>query len=462
MRLTPAVRDALPDRGHAILLGNAGVAVQRAIAESAHDVTLLRAMVPDGIEVLGSIGCSPDATKSIAYGPFCTRHRPTWEVADAPAVVYVRAELTLVNEPDIDWTKLHFRVPASNDIIFIMDSAPDEVVKGDGVVDVECYLAPKPKNEIRFESPDHTYSLACCIAASASSWKTVADTITRRFKAQLLSQRHYGVFVPPCLEFPLICPLDMSFAERSTVHRVFGLPTRPLLRPLCLQPIPTKRLISPHRECVRPHWMPRGNIVGVENDYEYCHYMQSFDGSDIDDKGWGCMYRSLQGVVSFFRMNYYTAKALPRLLDIQKVLKEKDYAHSDLQVGAKTWIGTQESALFINEYLGSNFVCKTIHCPSIDDLKDQTNEFVRHFTTHGTPILAGVGRWAYSIYAICEMDGEAAYLVVDPHYIGAEDIKVILSKGWVGWKNAEFFQKNAQGGSFNFVLPMLPVNEDAL
>ena len=29
---------------------------------------------------------------------------------------------------------------------------------------------------------------------------------------------------------------------------------------------------------------------------------------------------------------------------------------------------------------------------------------------------------------------EVAYLIVDPHYTGKDELKPILSKGWVGWK----------------------------
>ena len=29
---------------------------------------------------------------------------------------------------------------------------------------------------------------------------------------------------------------------------------------------------------------------------------------------------------------------------------------------------------------------------------------------------------------------QVAYLIVDPHYTGKDDLKAILSKGWVGWK----------------------------
>lgn len=40
----------------------------------------------------------------------------------------------------------------------------------------------------------------------------------------------------------------------------------------------------------------------VKGSYEYYHYMQQ----DINDKGWGCAYRSLQTLCSFFQLNHLT------------------------------------------------------------------------------------------------------------------------------------------------------------
>lgn len=45
----------------------------------------------------------------------------------------------------------------------------------------------------------------------------------------------------------------------------------------------------------------------VKGSYEYCHYRQD----DFDDTGWGCAYRSLQTVFSWFLHQHYTTQPIP-------------------------------------------------------------------------------------------------------------------------------------------------------
>lgn len=40
----------------------------------------------------------------------------------------------------------------------------------------------------------------------------------------------------------------------------------------------------------------------------------------FDDSGWGCAYRSLQTIWSWFRAQHYTTKPVPSHKEIQKVL----------------------------------------------------------------------------------------------------------------------------------------------
>ena len=50
-----------------------------------------------------------------------------------------------------------------------------------------------------------------------------------------------------------------------------------------------------------------GSFHLVQGSYDYHHYMQD----RFDDSGWGCAYRSLQTICSWFRIQQYTAKASP-------------------------------------------------------------------------------------------------------------------------------------------------------
>jgi hypothetical protein len=50
-----------------------------------------------------------------------------------------------------------------------------------------------------------------------------------------------------------------------------------------------------------------GQVYLVDGAYEYYHYMQD----KFNDAGWGCAYRSLQTIVSWFRLQKYTSKPVP-------------------------------------------------------------------------------------------------------------------------------------------------------
>ena len=49
--------------------------------------------------------------------------------------------------------------------------------------------------------------------------------------------------------------------------------------------------------------------------YSYHHYMQD----DVDDNGWGCSYRALQTLISWFRFKGFTNKPIPTHVAIQQV-----------------------------------------------------------------------------------------------------------------------------------------------
>lgn len=45
----------------------------------------------------------------------------------------------------------------------------------------------------------------------------------------------------------------------------------------------------------------------ISGHYDYYHYMQD----RFNDSGWGCAYRSLQTIVSWFKLQRYTSKPVP-------------------------------------------------------------------------------------------------------------------------------------------------------
>mmetsp|Transcript_80823 Transcript_80823/g.228765 ORF Transcript_80823/g.228765 Transcript_80823/m.228765 type:complete len:561 (+) Transcript_80823:76-1758(+) len=252
-------------------------------------------------------------------------------------------------------------------------------------------------------------------------------------------------------------------AAREGYHRLLRLPLSPLLLPECAvpwggdgHPRATGKPVRPHSDCgARPSWWKGGEqscVAFVQGCYEYSHYMQD----NFDDNGWGCAYRSLQTCVSWYRMQFYTPKDVPNITDIQTQLKHIDEAHKDLRVGGKTWIGTIEGMYLLQDYLGVE--CRMLYCQDAADLATQAPQLLRHLESQGTPVMMGAGQKAFTLVGLCHdgASGECAFLIVDPHYTGADDMKTILQKGWVGWKNLAFFEKEAGGGFINCCLPQVP------
>ena len=68
-----------------------------------------------------------------------------------------------------------------------------------------------------------------------------------------------------------------------------------------------------------PFAVKEGRAWLVHGDYAYHHYMQD----RFNDDKWGCAYRSLQTLVSWFRMQGYTDKPVPTHRQIQQVFKYK-------------------------------------------------------------------------------------------------------------------------------------------
>ena len=54
----------------------------------------------------------------------------------------------------------------------------------------------------------------------------------------------------------------------------------------------------------------------VQGVYSYHHYMQD----RMEDNGWGCAYRSLQTICSWFQQQGYTERPVPSHREIQQVL----------------------------------------------------------------------------------------------------------------------------------------------
>ncbi|KAF2982565.1 hypothetical protein EK904_008563, partial [Melospiza melodia maxima] len=186
----------------------------------------------------------------------------------------------------------------------------------------------------------------------------------------------------------------------------------------------------------------------VQGVYSYHHYMQD----RIDDSGWGCAYRSLQTICSWFKHQGYMDRPIPTHKEIQQALVDAGDKPAAF-VGSRQWIGSIEVQLVLNQLFG--ITSKILFVSQGSELALQGRELANHFKTEGTPIMIGGGVLAHTILGVAwnETTGHIKYLILDPHYTGGEDLHVILEKGWCGWKGPEFWNKDAY---YNLCLPQRP------
>ncbi|XP_054153879.1 ufm1-specific protease 2-like [Oppia nitens] len=206
-------------------------------------------------------------------------------------------------------------------------------------------------------------------------------------------------------------------------------------------------LLSVHNG-LKESGIKNGQIYCVSGDYTYHHYMQD----RIDDNGWGCAYRSLQTIISWFRHQSYIDKPVPTHKDIQQALVDVGDKEPSF-IGSRQWIGSQEVSYVLSHLYG--ITSKIMFVNSGAELSNKGRELAHHFTSNGTPIMIGGGVLAHTILGVdfSETTGDIKFLILDPHYTGSEDLITIQKKGWCGWKGTTFWDKNS---FYNLCLPQRP------
>ncbi|CAK9872819.1 unnamed protein product [Sphagnum jensenii] len=193
----------------------------------------------------------------------------------------------------------------------------------------------------------------------------------------------------------------------------------------------------------------------IAGSYEYYHYLQD----RFDDNGWGCAYRSLQTIISWFRLQHYTSITVPTHREIQECLVEIGDKEGSF-IGSQEWIGAIELSFVLDKLLG--VTSKILSVRSGAEMPSKGRELALHFRTQGTPVMIGGGVLAYTLLGVDfnELTGEIMFLILDPHYTGGEDLKSIRNGGWCGWKGTittngqQFFLANK---FYNLLLPQRPI-----
>uniref|UniRef100_A0A0K0FKB9 Ufm1-specific protease n=1 Tax=Strongyloides venezuelensis TaxID=75913 RepID=A0A0K0FKB9_STRVS len=192
----------------------------------------------------------------------------------------------------------------------------------------------------------------------------------------------------------------------------------------------------------------QGECVTIKGNYEYRHYLQD----NFNDSGWGCAYRSFQTVWSWFLLQNFTDRPIPTHREIQQCLYDIGDKDSTF-IGSKRWIGSTEISFCLDSMLGIN--SRILSVSSGSQMNELAREIIHHFKNNGAPIMVGGGQLAHTIIGIDfnDLTGECAFLILDPHYTGNDDIQTIIKKGWCGWKDMKFWDKSS---FYNLLLPINP------
>ncbi len=357
------------------------------------------------------------------------------------------------------------------------------------------------KNQARYAmsklsqvSLDPSKSYALCFLSFTLPLLPAPNVVSR-----LLEMNDKGIY-RECL------PDDIAKAERRMIHEKLLLPTtRPFFRLQASNEIEslneTKESSFPFRiktddkqiksssstanveatpPLISPHIVPstgrvverkqtlKGNVLDIEDvfvsgPYQYYHYMMQ----NVNDKGWGCAYRSLQTIMSWFYLNHFTNVEPLSIRDIQSALVSLGVESSSF-VGSKKWIGSQEVGWILDDLLGVS--CSYVSCASADDIIASAGKMVDHFKNNGSPILLTGNNLALTILGIAwnKKTREAlAFLILDPHYTGPDNLNDIQNlhsqmEGYsaipCGWRIPSEMNFSKQGTTYMIGFPMNPQN----
>lgn len=195
----------------------------------------------------------------------------------------------------------------------------------------------------------------------------------------------------------------------------------------------------------------------VDGFYGYYHYLQQ----GMNDKGWGCAYRSLQTLSSWLFLQHYTQQRYLSHEQIQSALVKMGDKPARFQ-GSTEWIGSLEVGYVLDELFGVTF--RSLSVSSGAQLPDVARELIYHFETQGTPVMMGGGQLAFTLLGV-DYDPDAgvcSFLTLDPHYTGDEDLatiqhQTVALEGYkavpCSWRKTTSFAKNS---FYNLCLPQRP------
>ncbi|XP_008830545.1 inactive Ufm1-specific protease 1 [Nannospalax galili] len=169
-----------------------------------------------------------------------------------------------------------------------------------------------------------------------------------------------------------------------------------------------------------------GRLALLSGHYLYYHY--GCDG--LDDRGWGCGYRTLQTLCSWPQGQ---SSGVPGLAAVQAALEDMGDKTSGFR-DSRSWIGCVEASLCLQHFGGPQGRLR--HVPRGTGLWDELKHLYSHFAGGGGPVMVGGDADAQSKALLGVCTGPEAYvLVLDPHYWGTpKNPSELQDAGWVSWR----------------------------
>jgi hypothetical protein len=135
--------------------------------------------------------------------------------------------------------------------------------------------------------------------------------------------------------------------------------------------MPTK-LVNPHL-FLKTETKDKFSQYYVKGLYEYYHY----GDHNFNDQGWGCAYRSLETLLSWFRLQQkLKLLTVPTVQEIQNIIDLIDCTSDQKLSNSKTWIGATEVSWVVKKLTG--FDCRILHIKDGKDIVEQAEMFRDH------------------------------------------------------------------------------------
>ena len=191
----------------------------------------------------------------------------------------------------------------------------------------------------------------------------------------------------------------------------------------------------------------------VKGPCSFYHYL--CDG--VDDRGWGCGYRSLQTMCSYA----FNARSVvdpvtpggrvPSIAKIQETLVKVGDKPASF-AGSREWIGTVEAAVVMDELLSVS--CRLLHLSPGESPAHIETALHDHFRKNGGPIMIGgdVDNASKTLIGVALGNGIQAtrLLIADPHFIADQTNSGHAPIQWA--ESRDIFNSDS---FYNFCLPLL-------